>query len=58
LDFLDEGKSYKATVYYDDASLKSTTRVGKEEFTVDASESIGRKVLGSNGMALILEPVE
>ncbi len=58
LGFLDQERKYKATVYSDDASINTPTHVRIEEIIVDASGSITREILNSNGLAVIFEKVD
>ena len=48
LDFLEEGASYKARVYFDDQSVQTRTKVGIRELDVD-SGSVMKVVMGVNG---------
>ncbi len=58
LDFLDKDKKYKATIFSDDVSLNTRTNVGIEEIFVNASGSIEREILKSNGLAVIIEKID
>jgi alpha-glucosidase len=56
LDFLDRDKTYKATIYSDDANLGSRTQVKIESLKVDHQTIISRELLAQNGLALIISP--
>ncbi|MBU3025567.1 glycoside hydrolase family 97 protein [Zobellia galactanivorans] len=52
LDFLDDDTAYIATVYFDDPSVDTETKVGIERLEVNSTSSIQRKIAGNNGMAI------
>ncbi len=56
LNFLPENKSYTATIYSDNLSVKTRTHVKKDQKTVDASETLEIKILPSGGHAIWLRP--
>ncbi|MCG8515593.1 MAG: glycoside hydrolase family 97 catalytic domain-containing protein, partial [Halanaerobiales bacterium] len=57
LNFLEEGKKYKATVYSHDNSLKTTTKVKIEEFEVTSKSDFKYQILEQNGLAVIFKPI-
>lgn len=50
--FLDAGKTYEATIYADDESAGTKTKVAIEKQEVAAKDVISRTVLGNNGLAI------
>lgn len=58
LDFLDKGKTYNATIFSDDASLKTRTNVKIERLEVQSKDIIRRDVLKLNGVAIMIEAVD
>lgn len=57
LNFLDKKKQYEATVYADDASLVSATKLGIKRIKVDASTVLDIQLLKKNGQAMIIRPL-
>jgi alpha-glucosidase len=57
LDFLDEGKKYEATIYGDDPSVKTRTKVGIKKLKVDSSKVLDAKLMKSGGQAIWIKPV-
>ncbi len=58
LDFLDDGVKYKATIYKDDASLDTYTKVSISEMEVTSQSVLQQNILKQNGVAVIFEPVK
>lgn len=59
LDFLSDGKSYKAHVYVDDPKVKTTTKVKVERVkNVNSKDKLKVSLLASGGYALWLEAVK
>lgn len=56
LDFLDEGKKYTATIYYDDPSLKTRTKVGIKSVKVTSKSKLSADLLPSGGQAILISP--
>jgi alpha-glucosidase len=54
LDFLQKGKQYTATVYEDDASLKT---IRKRTITVKRGDVLPVKLKGKTGQAIIISPI-
>ncbi|NQX41605.1 alpha-glucosidase [Pedobacter steynii] len=57
LGFLNKNKKYEATVYADDASLQTATKVAIRRIEVDASTILNIKLLTKNGQAIIIKPL-
>ncbi|MEM8967788.1 MAG: glycoside hydrolase family 97 N-terminal domain-containing protein [Bacteroidota bacterium] len=57
LDFLDADLSYEATIYSDDPSLVTDTKVRIETMEVDRQTQFEQKVSEQSGLAMILSPV-
>ncbi|WP_316838504.1 glycoside hydrolase family 97 protein [Pedobacter gandavensis] len=57
LNFLDKKKQYEATVYADDTSLVSATKLGIKRIKVDASTVLDIQLLKKNGQAMIIRPL-
>ncbi|WP_316753100.1 glycoside hydrolase family 97 protein [Pedobacter gandavensis] len=57
LNFLDKNKQYEATVYADDASLATATKLAIWQMKVDASTVLNIQLLEKNGQAIIIRPV-
>lgn len=55
LDFLDDGVKYKATIYKDDASLATYTKVSISEMEVTSQSVLQQNILKQNGVAVIFE---
>ncbi len=58
LDFLDKGKKYIASLYEDNSSVKTRTKVSIRRFPVDSSTILDVKLLPSGGQAVWLRPVK
>ncbi len=58
LDFLEQGTKYQATVYFDDPSIKTRTKVGIKTITVDSSTVLDVKLMPSGGEAMWIRPLE
>ena len=56
LDFLDQGKRYRATVYEDDKTAPTATKVGLRTVSVDSTSVIDANLLPSGGQAIWLTP--
>jgi alpha-glucosidase len=54
--FLPKGKKYIATIYSDDAGVKTNTKVKVEEKKVDASTVLEVKLTASGGQAIWIKP--
>jgi len=57
LDFLEDGIKYKATIFKDDASLDTYTRVSISEMEVTSQSVLEQNILKQNGVAVIFEPM-
>ncbi|WP_306392191.1 glycoside hydrolase family 97 protein [Telluria beijingensis] len=57
LDFLPAGKRYEATIYADDATVATRTRVGIRTRTVDARTVLKLDMPASGGQAIWLRPL-
>ncbi|MRW89744.1 alpha-glucosidase [Duganella sp. FT80W] len=57
LDFLPAGRRYQATIYADDASAATRTKVGIRTQSVDAASVLTLAMPASGGQALWLQPV-
>lgn len=58
LDFLEKGRKYSLTRYYDgDATVDSRTKVGTEKIIVKGGDSIRSTLKGSSGEAWIINPL-
>ncbi len=57
LDFLDEGIIYKATIYYDDSSLNTQTKLAIREIELTSQSVLEEKILKQNGLAIIFTPI-
>ncbi|GAA3612751.1 glycoside hydrolase family 97 N-terminal domain-containing protein [Flavivirga amylovorans] len=55
LDFLTEGKTYEATIYFDDDTLTSLTKVGIDTKKVSIKDNLAFKVKNKNGVAIHLK---
>lgn len=56
LTFLEKGKEYEATIYYDDPAVNTQTHVGIEKRKVDSSTSLIVKLSASGGQAVLIKP--
>lgn len=57
LDFLEKGKKFEATIYGDDPSVKTRTKVGIKKLKVDSSKVLDAKLMKSGGQAILIKPV-
>ncbi|TNJ41495.1 glycoside hydrolase family 97 N-terminal domain-containing protein [Tamlana fucoidanivorans] len=57
LDFLEEGKSYEATIYSDDLNSDSITKVKIDKKIVKSTDTIRYNVLKQNGLALHIRAI-
>lgn len=57
LGFLSKSKQYEATVYTDDASLSTPTKLVIKKMNVNASTVLNIQLLTKNGQAIIIRPV-
>ena len=57
LSFLEPGKKYIATIYYDDEKMKSRTNVNIKTQKVDRSKTLSFDLKAGGGVALQLKPV-
>jgi len=58
LDFLEEGKKYTASVYYDDPSLTSRTKVAIQRKVVDNNQTLEMVLPAKGGQAIWLTPIK
>jgi hypothetical protein len=58
LDFLQEGKTYLATIYADDPLASTKTKVGVRTIKADSTTVIDAKLLASGGQAIWLRPAQ
>ena len=58
LDFLEEGKKYTASVYYDDPALASRTQVAIKRKTVDNNQTLEMVMPARGGQAIWFTPVK
>jgi len=56
LDFLDKNRQYEATVYSDDASLTTPTKLAIRKIKVTAASILRMQLKRMNGVALIIRP--
>ncbi|WP_297091383.1 glycoside hydrolase family 97 protein [uncultured Draconibacterium sp.] len=54
--FLEPGKDYKATLYYDDEGLNSRTNVNIRTENVDSTKKINFNLIDSGGVAIHFQP--
>ncbi|SEO06817.1 alpha-glucosidase [Mucilaginibacter gossypiicola] len=57
LDFLDQGKKYKATIFSDDPSVNTATHVSVKSRIVTNTNELKSSLLPSGGQALIIEDI-
>lgn len=57
LDFLEQGKKYEATLYFDDPNVPTRTHVGSIKQKVDSKTIISLKLLASGGQAILIKPL-
>jgi alpha-glucosidase len=58
LSFLEPGKKYEASIYYDDPGSKVRTKVSIRRIVVDASTLLDTKLIASGGQAIWIKPLE
>lgn len=58
LKFLDKNRPYEATIYTDDASLTTATKVAIKSVKVNASTILDMRIMRMNGLAIIIRPVK
>jgi len=56
LTFLNKNKQYEATIYADDASLLTPTKLEVKKMNVNASTVLNIQLLAKNGQAIIIRP--
>ncbi len=56
LDFLPNGRKFTATIYSDDASVKTRTKVSIKQMEVDAATILNIKLQASGGQAIWIKP--
>lgn len=57
LDFLEPGKKYEATLYFDDDQVATRTRVGISKQKVDAKTVLNIQLKASGGQAILIEEI-
>lgn len=57
LDFLEPGKKYEATLYFDDDQVATRTRVEISKQKVDAKTVMNIQLKASGGQAILIEPI-
>jgi len=57
LDFLEAGKKYEATLYFDNPEVQTRTHVGILTQKVDSKTVLDLKLMASGGCALLIKPV-
>lgn len=58
LNFLHKNKQYEATIYADDASLSTPTKLATRQMKVDASTILNIQLMTKNGQAIIIRPLK
>ena len=58
LDFLELGKKYEATLYFDDPNVATRTHVGISKQKVDSKTILNINLQASGGQAILIEPVK
>lgn len=58
LDFLESGKKYEATLYFDDPKVATRTHVGISKQKVDSKTILNINLQASGGQAILIEPVK
>jgi len=58
LNFLSKNKQYEATIYADDASLTTATKIAIKKIKVNVSTVLNINLLTKNGQTLIIRPVK
>jgi len=56
LSFLNKNLQYEATIYSDDASLSTPTKVAIKKMKVNASTVLNMRIMSMNGLAIIIRP--
>ena len=57
LDFLESGKKYEATLYFDDPKVETRTHVGISKQKVDSKTVLNIKLQASGGQAILIKPI-
>ncbi|MES2006439.1 MAG: glycoside hydrolase family 97 N-terminal domain-containing protein [Bacteroidota bacterium] len=57
LAFLEPGKKYQASIYYDDPGSKVRTKMSIKRITVDASTVLDAKLMASGGQSIWIKPL-
>lgn len=57
LNFLDSGKKYEATLYFDDPAVNTRTHVGISNQKVDSKTVLNIKLRASGGQAILIKPI-
>ena len=57
LDFLESGKKYEATMYFDDPKVETRTHVGISKQKVDSKTILNIKLQASGGQAILIKPI-
>lgn len=58
LDFLNKNRQYEATIYWDDASLTTPTKLAIRKMKVNASTVLKMQIMTMNGLAIIIRPLK
>ena len=58
LDFLARGKKYEATIYTDDQTVSTRTKVGIKTVEVDSSAVLMAQLVASGGQAVWIKPLK
>ena len=58
LDFLNKNRQYEATIYSDDASLTTPTKLAIRKMKVNASTVLKIRLMRMNGLAVIIRPIQ
>jgi len=58
LDFLESGKRYEATLYFDDPKVETRTHVGISMLKVDSKTVLNIKLQASGGQAILIKEVK
>lgn len=58
LDFLEPGKKYEATLYFDDPNVSTRTHVGITKQKVDSKTVMNVKLQASGGQAILIRPID
>ena len=56
LNFLEPGRKYEATLYFDDPNVKTRTQVGISKQKVDSETVLSIKLQASGGQAILIKP--